>query len=65
MAGESQTGGNSHPKGFEYTIESNFLTVLIFTDSPGKQQRKNDTARSILKPAKKSTLTNVFQDDTQ
>jgi hypothetical protein len=49
----SQAGENSQTNGLEHTIESSILTDQILR----KQQRKNDTARNILKPAKKSTST--------
>jgi hypothetical protein len=47
QASSSQARENSQTNGLKHTIESSILTDQILR----KQQRKNDTARNILRPA--------------
>jgi hypothetical protein len=53
----SKAGENSQTNGIEHTIESSILT----DQSSRKMRRKNDTARNIFNPAKKSSSTNASQ----
>ena len=52
----SQAGENSQPNNHERTIESSILTDL----NSGKQRKKNNTARNILKPEKTYISTDAF-----
>jgi hypothetical protein len=57
----SQAGENSQTNGLEHTMESSILTDLILR----KTAEEDDTARNILKTAKKSSSTNASQNSNR